>query len=420
MLGIFERLNQIESFKSWAEHHVLTSEHKTILSFIKSIQKTIENNKPAYSSRSTVVFPISNFVIKPVGNICNLGCCYCLAKIHKSTRRYFESNMSIGLVEEIILQMARYCSGRVSIIWTGGEVLLAGIDFFKKVIGIQKNITTKNKHIEIVNKIQTNAVMLNQRWIDFLKQNDFRVSLSLDGSERDHNRSRTYRNFSGTYKDVIRGIRMLRQANMDFGTIATIIPAHSRDPAAFIKTFLDLGITRLLIHQSFDEAMLLSPEDFADFMIALFDAWLLSGEKIRIVNFEDIFYSLMGAKATVCSHNGNCGKFPCIEPNGDVWICDLPFTSEDYCFGNISDYSLAELFSSDKCQRFFEIKSEAYRKCLLSCKWFYVCLGDCLYNYAIRNNGIVGPKSYYCKGLSKIFYHIISKFDRIITLRAGS
>ncbi|MFA5362472.1 MAG: radical SAM protein [Candidatus Omnitrophota bacterium] len=416
MLGIIERLNAIEHFKPNGKHRILTTEEKTILRAVKRIEKRSETDEAGYSSRGKDSIPVCNFAIRPVGNVCNFACRYCFTRIHKPARRYFETNMSIKLIERIMTQAAKYYSGRISMFWTGGEILLSNIKFLKEAIAIQKKIIRTKKHLKIDNIVHTNATLLNKEWAAFFKQNAFGVGISLDGPEDDHNRGRTYHDFSGTYKDVIRGIGILKQAKINFGANATILPVHKRNPEVFLKTFLDLGITRLSVYPSMDEKMLLSPKELADFMTGLFDAWLASSGRISVRNFDDILYSLIGSKRrTTCQHSGECGSFPCIEPNGDVWICDYPFTSDDYCLGNIADLNLPELFRSDKYKRFLKAKSEIYDRCSRSCAWFYVCRGDCLYRHTIRKQGFLAPKSYYCRGLSGIYEHVISKFDRIIT-----
>src|SRR4030066_301099 len=69
-------------------------------------------------------------------------------------------------------------------IWQGGEPTLIGLDFYKKVVELQKNIGTDGQ--EVANCLQTNAILLNDEWCQFLHENKFLVGISLDGPREFH------------------------------------------------------------------------------------------------------------------------------------------------------------------------------------------------------------------------------------------
>ncbi|WP_262302982.1 hypothetical protein [Neobacillus niacini] len=57
--------------------------------------------------------------------------------------------------------------GVVPFAWQGGEPLLAGIDFFKKVVHFQAKYAPN--HTIIGNAIQTNGTLIDQEWANSLK-----------------------------------------------------------------------------------------------------------------------------------------------------------------------------------------------------------------------------------------------------------
>ena len=71
-------------------------------------------------------------------------------------------------------------------VWQGGEPTLLGIDFFKRVIELQKPFAHQKT---ITNSLQTNGTLLNDEWCNFLKRHNFMVGLSLDGPKEIHDRS---------------------------------------------------------------------------------------------------------------------------------------------------------------------------------------------------------------------------------------
>ena len=72
----------------------------------------------------------------------------------------------------------------VHFLWQGGEPTLMGIDFFQRAVNIQQRYA---KHgIKISNSLQTNAVLIDESWAGFLKDENFLVGVSLDGPPELH------------------------------------------------------------------------------------------------------------------------------------------------------------------------------------------------------------------------------------------
>ena len=73
----------------------------------------------------------------------------------------------------------------VEFVWHGGEPTLLGVDFFRRVVELQKPYRA---HKEIRNTLQTNALRLDDAWCEFFKANDFFIGVSLDGPQAIHDR----------------------------------------------------------------------------------------------------------------------------------------------------------------------------------------------------------------------------------------
>lgn len=66
----------------------------------------------------------------------------------------------------------------ITFLWQGGEPTLAGLDFYEKAVALQQKYTNGKK---IYNALQTNGVLLDENWCQFLQQHQFLVGLSIDG-----------------------------------------------------------------------------------------------------------------------------------------------------------------------------------------------------------------------------------------------
>ena len=122
---------------------------------------------------------------KPVGSTCNLDCTYFynLSKEHLA-RGPGAGRMSDETLELFVPQYIQGTDGNeVVFSWQGGEPTLPGLDFFRKVIAIQKRHAKPGQRTE--NDLHTNGMLLGDDRCGFLKEHRFFVGLSIRRPARD-------------------------------------------------------------------------------------------------------------------------------------------------------------------------------------------------------------------------------------------
>ena len=67
--------------------------------------------------------------------------------------------------------------------WQGGEPTLLGLDYFRKIVELQKKYAQGRA---IKNTLQTNGTLLNDTWCQFFAENKFLIGLSIDDPRRLH------------------------------------------------------------------------------------------------------------------------------------------------------------------------------------------------------------------------------------------
>ena len=75
-----------------------------------------------------------NMMFKPIGSVCNLDCSYCY---YLDKKKMFADNsmMPISLLEKIIKEYVLINNNEQIVFdWHGGEPLLLGLDYFKKIV----------------------------------------------------------------------------------------------------------------------------------------------------------------------------------------------------------------------------------------------------------------------------------------------
>ena len=101
---------------------------------------------------------------KPVSAMCNLNCSYCYYSYENN--RFGSTvftRMDDNLLEKYIIQHIEATTDNVVMFsWHGGEPTLAGIDFYRKAVEIQKKHLPVGK--KLLNGIQTNGTVIYDVW----------------------------------------------------------------------------------------------------------------------------------------------------------------------------------------------------------------------------------------------------------------
>jgi uncharacterized protein len=351
-------------------------------------------------------------IIKVVST-CNLACRYCDANIYSNRR------MSLDTVSQIIKKALDYAD-YVEFIWHGGEPLLMGIQFYEKVVELQKRYRREGQII--INSLQTNGTLISQEWVDFFKANDFKVGVSLDGPPEVHNANRVFRNGQGSFEQVMRGIRLLKENGVEFGVLAVITKETVRLGAKrFLDFFIENGIFNIGILRQRPALIIgrtdaLPREEFDKFAIELFDYWYsLDDPRIRIREFDAILSRILSARSRVCIFNGDCaGKYLGITPDGDVYHCDKFMFDERYKLGNVREQTFEEMLNP-KNPKLIRIRLEFEgTKKSISCKYSKIC------NYGCPEDRYVFSKVYneegtcgWCNVIDHIYKRVMKDLGKI-------
>jgi uncharacterized protein len=112
-------------------------------------------------------------------------------------------------------------------VWHGGEPLTLGVKYYRQCLEDLCEIS-KNRGFDLPTGIQTNAVLIDQDWIDLFKEFNVQVGVSVDGPNWLHDQRRLHRNGKASHLEVERGIELLRKADIQFSVIS-VLSATSLD-----------------------------------------------------------------------------------------------------------------------------------------------------------------------------------------------
>jgi uncharacterized protein len=394
--------------------------------------------------------PVVRYAVmaKPIGSRCNLNCIYCYYLSKKDLLGHKpDTRISDEVLDEYIRQNIEGQTNAEEIVfsWQGGEPTLLGVDFFRRVVELERKYARPGTRIE--NDLQSNCTLIDEEWASFLAENNFLVGVSIDGPKRWHDLHRVDKQGKGTYDRVMQSVDLLHKHQVRFNALVTVNRDNARDPLGVYGFLRDeVGATVLQFipivepkdymrkapdytahpflptmgtsaakpgnPNSFVTDWSVDPDDWGDFLCAIFDEWYAHDiGKTWVMLFESAVYSALGMFSPLCTLSPVCGKCLAMEHDGSLYACDH-FVYPEFYLGNILDNDIVNQVFCKQQQKF------AFRKQALTwmcdrCKYLRWCYGECCKNRFIKTPQGDAGQNYLCSGYHKFFAHIEERIRKL-------
>ena len=359
---------------------------------------------------------------KPVGPQCNLACSYCYyLKTDVSTRTDGQKRMTDTTLERYIRQYIKASPDQeISFVWHGGEPTLAGLDFFRQAVALQKRFLPKGRTCR--NNLQTNGVLLDDEWCAFLAEADFDVGLSIDGAQWIHDLYRTDHGGRGSYAAASGAVRRMLLYGLRPDLLCTVTASSAREPLEVYRALRGLNtgwIQFIPIVRRTPEGELtpdsVSGEGYGDFLCTIFDEWVLHDlGKLDVQLFAETARAYTGGVSGLCWMAPVCGRVLIVEMDGGVYSCDH-FVTARHRIGDIQDASLSELAESAVQADFGNAKRDTLPGRCHRCPHLSFCNGGCPKDrFGFTEDGEPGL-NHLCAGLERFFSHALPVIEYIVT-----
>ena len=335
---------------------------------------------------------------------CNLACAYCYQQGSLARSR----NMAPFTLERILSQLAQVARKPISLLWYGGEPTMVGRESF------QEAIRCSDRHLgqeEAHHSLQTNGVLIDERWADLLADRQFRVRLSLDGPAHIHDLQRPTLGGRGSHQQVVRSLEILHWAGLKPRIACTVTRVGLTRASELIDYFSDLPVEELDFSPAlrFQENLpeeWITGHEYGQFLIEACDAWLArSNTSLSIRSLSSLVRRLAGLPGNYCKVEGQCSRYLTFGWDGQVYPCDELSALPEYCLGNVLDSSLGELLARRR-----PLPEETAATCL-GCRWEAVCPGS-LCPFERMMNGGLDKKSLLCDGWRRVLEHLAPRLSR--------
>jgi len=353
--------------------------------------------------------------LKPAGSLCNLDCSYCYY-LEKS--RLFRQDGPVIMQEDMLeLYLRQHIEAStesvIAFSWHGGEPLLAGLDFFRKAVDLQKKWMPAGR--AIINGVQTNGTLLDESWVKFFAKENFRLGISMDGPEDLHDQFRKTRDGKGSFQKVLHGYDLALLYGLDPEIMCVLNADNVNNPLLIYRYFKKLGaktitflplVEHLTLGNGVVSARSVRPEDFGTFLCTVFDEWVEHDiGKVKIQVFEEALRSAFNQEHTLCIFKPVCGGVPVVEHNGDFYSCDH-YVNNVHRIGNIGVISLKGLLESAR-QKTFGLSKLSLPQFCFDCEIRMMCHGECPKNRFIHTPTGEPGLNYLCAGYKKFFTHCL-------------
>lgn len=369
---------------------------------------------------------------KPAGSRCNLACKYCYY-LEKSLlfEKHSPQVMDDALLEKFIHDyIGAQTTQEVLFTWHGGEPLMRPLQFYKKAVALQRKYAAGRR---IDNCLQTNGTLLTEEWCRFFKEQGWLVGVSVDGTQEMHDAYRKAKGGGPSHHKVMQGIRLLQKHGVEWNALAVVNDLNAGHPKEFYRFFKEIGcrfiqftpiVERMLTHADGRQLAAVeeegtggmmpfsvSPEQWGDFLIGIFDEWVKEDVGEYFVQlFDATLANWMGVQPGICTLARTCGHAGAIEWNGDVFACDH-FVFPQYRLGNLREKSLVEMMYSPQQREFGRAKQTALPRQCRECRWLFACNGECPKNRFARTTDGEKGLNFLCSGYRRFFEHVAPYMD---------
>jgi len=366
--------------------------------------------------------PISLGVIQPTP-YCNLDCDYCYLP-----DRGERSRLAVELVDTILERVLEspYVGGDFTVLWHAGEPLAMPIAFYdeatRRIRAAEQRFNEEREQpLRILQNIQTNATLIDQKWCDCLRRNRISVGVSLDGPAFLHDTHRRTRTGLGTHAATMRGISHLQRNEIPFSVIAVLTNDSLAYADEIFAFFLENGISEVGFnmeekegsnhHSSLDRSG--AEERYRAFLQRFWDLTAQSGGALRLREFEvtcGLAYSEARLERTDLNHPFVIVN---VDHRGDFSTFDpelLGVATEDYgdfVLGNIRNDSLQSVCVSEKFQRIQRDINAGIDLCRSNCDYFSLCGGGAGSNKYWEHGTFTGAETQACRYRIKLVADVV-------------
>lgn len=363
-----------------------------------------------------------NLLILDTTDKCNLNCKYC--SVNASTNGNFMKLDTAIRAFEIFTSLSN-CSDKITVEFSGGEPLL-NFKLIKQSVP-EFNKIAQNKGIQVSYSIQSNGILLDEEIIDFLKENNFSIGISLDGSREVNDSNRIFPDNTGSFDKVMKAIKKLKNKEVNFSILAVISdPSQYSNLLNFavengIKSIRANYLTQIgRARKIFKDTTNISqfPIEYAKAYLEMCKKLINEGVKIKEANLTYLLWNLLLWQPHMCF------RIPCgagnnqlhVTATGDIYPCQDWRSIHDIKIANVQDSDIEEkIMNHPRVRELRQRNLDIIKECQ-NCNWKRFC-GTCpreIYTEKKQLSGDISLCKFYGYLFNELIWIIYHNKDNVI------
>jgi uncharacterized protein len=353
------------------------------------------------------VIELDTVLIK-VASRCNINCSYCyvynMGDTGWASMPRQISDETIRAIARSLGHLTRIQNRSFAVVLHGGEPLLLGPQKLRYMISVIRSKLPP----ETALSLQTNGILISNELLDLFAETRTTVSISIDGPQHVHDRSRIGHTGQGTFDKVLEGIRRLQNhPNAGFlfsGVLAVVDPAS--DPEEVYNFFKELSPPSVdFLYRDGNHSRLpngkesLQSTEYGEWLAKLLDVYLADQHPIQIRFLDDIIKLMLGGSGTKDGVGLTNYGVLIIDTDGSITKNDTLKSSFDGADRfeqrwSVHTHDLTDVLSSTEFSEYHAMQQPSSKTCL-TCPELKVCGGGMALHRWRDDNGYDNP-SVYC------------------------
>jgi len=362
---------------------------------------------------------------------CNIDCEYCYLP-HRNDRNVMPIEMvraALRFVFDDGLNAPDF-----TVVWHAGEPLVLRPDWYRRAFAAA--LETAPPGLILPHAIQTNGMLIDDRWCDLFLEFGVRVGVSLDGPAWLHDARRRTRSGEGTHAKVMRGIDFLRKRGVPFHIIC-VVGAPTLEVADELMDFFESENIRRI---GFNIEEIEGPakrsslelhgaeEAFVRFFARAVERARLASPPITIRERDGLVAFIESPTFGQVGCNSQNAPFGIltVSSRGEIFTFSPELAGlTDEKFGNFSIGTLPHAtvrtaLQSPVFRAMWRDIELGVANCRKTCEYFDVCLGGAPINKLSENGSFASTETMFCRlGHKAVADVVLSDMERHVAERSS-
>jgi uncharacterized protein len=328
---------------------------------------------------------MATVIFKPT-ETCNSRCIYCDV-VHKKRRG--PVTMPLKTLELFFSRINEFLTERpkeqMEVVWHGGEPLLLGPDYFRKALGFQQKHCALTSD-RIRHSIQSNLTLFNRALAKIIRElgvDSLGTSYEPIGNLRGLGPKRDSSDYN---RKFMKGIRLAEEEGFNWGVIYVVTKLSLGKPLEIFNFFSNLSpkgsfmFNPVIIYGDKTEHLRVTPEEYADFLGAIFPVWWRNREEYpQVEPFFSLTKNLIDNNSSLmCCDSGRCAHSHLnLLPDGSLSHCGRSADWNLLNYGTIFEKSFSEAIKDPQRKMLLKRNDVLPLNDCRGCRFWDICHGGC-------------------------------------------